>query len=375
MGKGLAYALIVSSQEAFKAASPMTKITPYGYMQYLLDNTKPNVLNSGIDDGSGYIRDVKLRYMQRGVPGKTTTVDDCSVQTRAAYIDANLPTTLFRALGITFEDDQIARFERDALALKTIGNPPTTVMNEVWDVIISQANGFFADINIDLLAVQAANWGKNVTTGLNTAKTINFALNGANNDLSQGMTQVLSDAMQNESNLAGSSIVGAGIILNYSLQQRAKSYDQAGVNTALLGLPEFRYDPYTAPGWGGANRFGLFQKDAVQLLNICRFRGAKAGTRGGDYFFTLKLPVVDSVGQGTYREFEFDVQLTYRTCVSSVQIGTYNSSTNPPVTLGRGWNIILMSSYNQVNIPIDSYATGDRLLGNNGTYLYNGTNV
>lgn len=368
MAKGLAQALLIASSAAFKDASPMEKITPLGYIQYLLGNTKPNVLNSGIDDGTGYIRNVKLRYMQRGKPGQSVTTDDCSIQARPAYIDKDLPSTLFRALGITFEDDQIAMFEKDALASMAIGGPPTSVMKEVWDVIISQVNGLFTDINNDLLAVQSVNFGKNITTGLNTAKTINFALNGTNNDLAQGMTQILADAMTNESKLLGSSIVGSGIILNYSLQQRAKSADQAGVNTALLQLPDFKFDPYANPNWG-ADNFGLFEKDSVQLLNVCRFRGSKAGLKGGDYFFTMKLPVMDSVGQGSFRDFEFDVQLTYRTCPQEVLIG------ETPVAMGRGWNIIIMSSYNQVNIPIDSYAVGDRLVGNNGTYLYHATNA
>ena len=373
MGKGLAQALLIASRDAFKGANPSEKITPLGYTQFLLSNTKPNVLNTGIDDGSGYLRDVKLRYMQRGTPGKSVTVDDCSIQTRAAYIDKDLPTTLFRALGITFEDDMIAKFEKDALSMMTIGTPATQVMKEVWDVIISNANGLLTDIDTDLVAIQGANFGKNVTTGLATAKTINFALNGANNDLTTGMTQVIADAMINESKLPGANVVGAGLILNYSLQQKAKSYNQAGLNTALLSLPDFKFDPY-ASAWG-TNNFGLFEKDSVQLLNICRFRGSKAGLKGSDYFFTLTLPIADSVGQGTFSGFEFDVQLTYRTCPGNLQIGVFDEDDNPPVAVGRGWNIILMSSYNQVNIPSDAYGVGDRLLGNNGTYLYHATNA
>lgn len=374
MGKGLAYALLVSSIEAFKDASPMEKITPYGYMQFLLNNTKPNVINSGIDDGSGYIRDVKIRYMQRSVLGQSITQDNCSVQTRAAYLESSVPTTMFRALGIAFDNDQIAKFQQDALQIVQKGTPPTPLMQEVWDAIINQANGFFGDINNDLLTMQSANFGKNVTTGANTAKTINFALNGTQNDLTQGMTEVLADAMVNESKLNGSTLVGSGLILNYSLQQQAKGFDQSGVNTRLLQLPNYLYDPYSAAAWGSDN-FGLFQKDAVQLINVCRFRGAKAGLLGGDYFFTLKLPVADSVGQGTYKDFEFDVQLTYRNCVEEVQIGTFDADTNPPVVLQRGWNIILMSSYAQANIPTDSYNAADRLSGNNGTYLYHATNA
>lgn len=202
-------------------------------MQYLLGNSSPKVISDAKDDGSGYIRDVKVRFMQRGKAGESVTVDDCSIQTKAAYLDYTIPALNFRALGITFEDDLIATYERDALAVMTIGSPPTAIMKEVWDVIISRANGLFTDINNDLLAIQSANFGKNITTGLNTAKTVNFALNSTNNNLNQGMTSVIADAMTNEMRMAGSSIVGSGLILNYALQQKAKSADQAGVNTSL----------------------------------------------------------------------------------------------------------------------------------------------
>lgn len=350
----------------------MDKITPYGYMQMLLEN-KPPTVKSYVDDGSGYLRDVKVRYMQRGTPGKSVTTDDCSIQVRTAYLDYDVPATQFRALGIAFEDDQIAKFEKDALGIMNVGGPATPIMREVWDAIISQANGLFADINNDLLAIQAAAFGTNVRAGSNAAQTINFVLNGTTNPLTQGMTQVMADAQINESKLQGAKIVGSGLVHNYSLQQVAKSYDQSGVNTRLLGFPEFFYDPYAATAWG-ANQFALFEKDAVQLVNIARFRGSKSGLKGGDYFFTLKLPVEDSIGQGTYRDFEFDVQLTYRTCPGEVQIGAFDETTNPPIQLGRGWNIILMSSYTQLNIPANSYATGDRLFGNNGTYRYTATN-
>jgi hypothetical protein len=90
---------------------------------------------------------------------------------------------------------------------------------------------------------------------------------------------------------------------------------------------------------------------------------------------TLRLPVVDSLGQGSMASFEFDVQLSYRTCPESVQIGTYNADTNPPVALGRGWNVILSCSYQTVNIPSDSYGSADRLYQTNGTFRYTATNT
>jgi hypothetical protein len=374
MGKGLAQALLISSREAFRGATPMDKLTTPGFLQYLLANNKPNVISFAKDDGSGYMRDVKIRYRTRGVTGQSTTTDDCSVQVKPAYLETVVPATQFRAFGLTFADDEIAAFERDALAAVSAGTPAFTgIMKDIYEAIIEQANGFFGDINNDLLALQSAAFGKNVVTGLNTAKTINFALSTATNPLNAGMTEVMSDAMENELRLGGASVIGSGLVNNYYLQQVAKSFDQSGVNTTQLALPKFYYDGYAQAAWG-ANKFGLFEKDAVQFVNTCRWRGIKGGQRGNSFFMTLKLPLTDSLGQGNLGAFEFDVQLTYRDCPGELQIGTVGEG-NPPVQLGRGWNIILSCAYQTVNIPSNSYGATDRLYQSNGTLLYSATNA
>jgi hypothetical protein len=317
---------------------------------------------------------VKIRYRQRGITGQTTTEDDCSIQIKPAYLTQDIPATQFRALGITFENDEIATFEKDAMAMQSQGGSMTPLMKEIWETITEQLNGFFGDINNDLLAVQAANFGKNIITGSNAARTVNLPLSTSTNPLNEGMTLVMADAMANEMKMAGASVVGSGLINNYYLQQPAKGNAQNGLDTSRLALPNFYYDPYAQAGWG-ANQFGLFEKDAVQFINIARFRGAKAGLLGGDYFFTLRFPITDSLGLANLGDFEFDVQLTYRTCPGEVQIGTFDADTNPPVQLGRGWNVIIMSSYASVNIPSDAYNASDRLTGNNGTYRYTATNA
>jgi hypothetical protein len=369
MGKGLANALLIASREAFRGATPIAKVTTPGFLQYLLSNGRPEI-SSYKDDGSGYMRDVKIRYRQRGIPGQTVTTDDCSVQVRPAYLEYEVPATQFRAMGICFEDDLIARFETDALAQMSIGNPQMTgVMKDVYEAIIEQANGFFADINNDLLALQAASFGKNIVPGNNTARTVNFPLDATENNLTTGMTLVQSDAMMNEVRLAGASVIGSGLVNNYFLQQNAKSAAQNGLDTSRQFMPNFFFDPYALAGWG-ANQFGLFEKDAVQFVNTCRFRGAKAGQKGSDFFMTLKLPIIDSLGQGSLGAFEFDVQLTYRTCPGEVVIAN-----GEPVTMQRGWNVILMSSYQTVNIPANSYAATDRLYGVNGTFRYTASNT
>ena len=72
-GKGLAQALLLTSAEVFRGAAPITKIDTPGYLQYLLGNNKPDIISAAKDDGSGYMRNVELRYRTRGVLGKSVT--------------------------------------------------------------------------------------------------------------------------------------------------------------------------------------------------------------------------------------------------------------------------------------------------------------
>src|SRR5882757_940516 len=101
-GKGLAQALLMASREVFKGAAAIDKIDTPGFLQFLLANNKPDIISQGKDDGSGYVRDVKIRYRNRGVTGKSVTTDDCSLQVRPAYLEYTVPATSYRALGMAF---------------------------------------------------------------------------------------------------------------------------------------------------------------------------------------------------------------------------------------------------------------------------------
>jgi hypothetical protein len=45
MGKGLANALLIASREAFRGATPIDKVTTPGFLQYLLNNNKPDIIS------------------------------------------------------------------------------------------------------------------------------------------------------------------------------------------------------------------------------------------------------------------------------------------------------------------------------------------
>jgi len=365
---GLALPVYLTQQAVFRSANPENRLTPRGYLNYLLNNNTPRVISNTIDDKSGYIRDVKISFQKRMGLGKTVTTDDCSIQARPAFFDRTIPSTLFRKLGLFFEWKVIERFTEDALAMRNLPNsvPPTQQMQIVIDSFKSALNGILGDINDDLLTIQAANFGKNSVTGLNTAKAINFPLSTTTNDLSVGFTMLMADAMANEIDptLSGASFVGSGLINNFYLQQTYKP-------AIVPNIPNFYYDPRAQVKWG-ANQIGIFEKDAVQFVNICRFRGAaKSGRFGTSQFGTMRWPVKDAFGNTGLSDLEFDFQAREIDCPTPDMIiggGT-------PEAVGRGVVFDLMCSYTQVNIPADAYDATDSLTGVNGTLRYTATNA
>lgn len=368
MSLGLRLPILLAQREVFRTASPVNKLTPAGFLDYLLNNNKPKIISDTIDDRSGYIRDLKIRFKKRMGLGKTVTVDDCSIQGEPAYYEATIPSTLFRKYALFFEWKTIEKFTEDALAMANLpaSTPPTQVMQEVIDSFKMALNGILGDIDNDLLALQAASFGINAASGANTARSLNIPLTTTTNDLSTGFTMLMADAMSNEVSPTreGSAIVGSGLINNFLLKQ---SYDPK----PAPNLPKFYFDPYAQTAWG-ANQFGLFDRDAVQFVNVCRFReAAKSGRFGTSNFGTMKWPVTDSFGGNGLSDLEFDFQAREIDCpTDDMVIGGAD-----PVARGRGLVFDLMCSYMTVNVPTESYETTDRLYGTNGTYRYVVTNA
>lgn len=376
MSNGIRQAILLAQREVFRNAAPQNKLTPAGYLDYLLSQNKPQIISANVDDrSSGYIKDVKVRFKKRFGTGKSVTTDDCSIQAKSPYYEQSIPSLMFRKISLFFDWNTIETFTEDALAVQAKGTPATAVMNEVIDSITAALNGLIGDINVDLLGVQVSNFGTNVVAGNNSARTVNFPLSTTTNPLTQGMTMVMSDAMANEVMLNGSHIVGSGIVNSYYLNQVAKGLDAAGLDSTRFSMPAFHYDPYAASEWG-SNQFALLEKDAVQFINVCKFRGPKSGRWGNSQFGTITWPIQDSLGGGEgLRQMEFDFQAKEVDCPQEgVIIGggeAYGGSTE---NTGRGLQFDLMANFAQVNIPSDAYTSSDRLYQVNGTFRYAATN-
>ncbi|HET6255864.1 MAG TPA: hypothetical protein VFE32_17435 [Puia sp.] len=376
-GLGFAPYLLTQLTEVAKGNAPSKKITPPGFLRALLENTEaPNIINEGIDDGTGHIRAMQIKYRNRLPQGQTITTDDCNIDNVPVYKEASVNLSLFRKIGFYIDDATMSKYLAEATSVAKVNTAgqvegfksTTTFMQEFFDRLMEMLNGVFHDINADLTQKLAANFGVNPQSGNNNAVSVNILLDATKNNLASGMTELLTQWKENE-NAGPMLMVGNGIMHNYVLQQLAKGgNDFIGIDTAAFEkLYKWYWDSSTVNAFG-ANEIALFAADAVQFVTRARYKGFAAGFKGGSIFFTMTPPGEDSLGNALPR-LELDCQLKYIDCPTQLQgPGGYAQ------TFNRGWALYVSKAYDLFNIPGDAYDPTDRLYGSNGTFRYLITN-
>jgi hypothetical protein len=376
--QGFAPYLLLHLNEVAKGNAPAKKITPPGFLRALLENTSaPEVINQGIDTGDGHIRAMQIKYRNRLPGGKTVTTDDCNIDNVPVYAEASVNLASFRKIGFYIDDATLSKYMTEATSVAAIGTAgqvegfksTTTFMQEFLDRLLELLNGLYTDIDTDLVTKQAAAFGRNVATGSNAAIAVNMLLDATKNNLSAGLTYLLTNWKENE-NSGPMIMFGNGLMHNYVLQQMAKAGpDFTGVDTTSFeSLYKWYWDINTV-GAFGANQIGVFAQDAVQFVTRARYKGAFSGFKGGSIFFTMIPPGVDSLGNALPR-IELDCQLKYIDCPTSI-VGPDGYAH----TYNRGWVLYLSKSFDLFNIPADAYDPTDRLYQNNGTYRFQISNT
>ena len=373
MANGFVLALLKQSKQVFQEATPSAKVTPPGFLNYLLKNTQPSILSEGISDGAGHIRGIQVKYRKRGIEQFVSSYDNCAIDVAPSYSEAAVNTSFFSKLTMYISDEDISKYENEASKTVMVGKPAAGIMNEVYSLVLEQAQALFQRIDRNLVTSLSTSIGVNQVTGSAAAQTVNFNLSGAVNNFGEGMTKVMSDVVVNEMNPNNVAIIGNGFINSFFMQKQfaAISANQSGINNGQIGNPDFFWDPITSSVLG-ANRFVVIEKNAFQLINITKFKGSFAGDKGPSIFGTITLPVSDVQGNSLLA-YEFDFQLKYNDCAKVTTVAEYGGAAN--YVEKRGWEFTLMSTYDLFKVPSDAYAATDRLTGNNGSLYFAATNA
>lgn len=372
LGQGFApYMLSQMNQIVGDATTPQYKLDYHGFLELLSDQRSPgDPFALKLNNQAGHRKSVQVSFRQRFTEDFTGTNegDVCDVTNILPRREATVELSSFRFIAMSLEDETIARYEDDASKTVALGLPPTQLMNELYEDVLASANALLDGVDTDLQTLAAANFGVNRVSGNNAAVSVNLNKAGTVNNLTDGITKILSDFQINSGR--GTPIVwGSGLMNNFMNQLPARSANQSGYNPAIEAQGLKWYFDQKSQSVLGANQIGVMEANALQWVEYLEFTGFKKGQFPGNSIFGV-LPLPMRISNGDLKKVWFDYQLRYSDCAKTITDQYYGT----PITLQKGWTLILSKHSGLFTIPSDAYRGTDVLSGNRGTYRYTITN-
>ena len=373
MANGISLGVLQMQKTASKDATPQYKVEPYGFLASLYAAHSPGVIENNKE--AGHRKTVTIKAKKRVTPAEVAEEASCEVTNTHPYYEHTVSIANIRQYALHLSDDLVSQFDAYASQKVAIPGSTPTISGAMWEFMDSlqvACSAILSAVNRDLLDLALANLGVNRRTGVNTAATINIALNTTNNPLADGVTQILRDFRLN--NMSGKIIaVGAGLFHNWILQQPAKGIDQSGYDSRIQagGFDFYQDEDVTLQAGGGTtNHILVYEKDAVQIVEYMKYEGAFAGDKpGASSFGTIMLPM--QTPDGRFVKVKFDYQLRYNDCEQ--EFGYVDGVEG--VMLQKGYNLIISKNFGLYTIPSTAYKAADVLTGNRGSLRYNITNA
>ena len=367
MANGYAPNLLKSISELAGQDDPQFKITPSGFLKMLLAaNAVRGAKVLELNLPSGQKRQVFVKYAQRDSLNSVQETDNCDIDVSPAYSESELTAPRVAKKGIYLSFEDLRKFTDDAIKSVAIGQPSTKFMQEHVAAIMRAANSIIGKIDTRLIG--DVSFGNNVTTGSNAAVTVNISKDATINDLTTGITKILSDAFENE--MWGSvDIVGSGLFNSNEIQKMAATAALNGVDVSKFTGYQFWADLYAKAGWG-TNQIAVFNRGSIGFVDLNKFIGSFAGQLGVSTLFQAALPVATNQNDGTVDAMTFDMQLKPIDCPTTLLNG-YGEETS----YDKGYALFITKNYGLWQIPSDAYRSDDRLTGVNGSLRYTITNT
>lgn len=296
-----------------------SKVTVPGFLNMLLTQpNRPTVLQDAYR--GGHRRGQTVKYKARTTESQVSTTDTCALDLVPLYKETSVSVDNIAQIGIWMSDDTIRQYCEDASRMVTLGTPPTPLMEEHLDSILHALNGLYQKMENVLTTDMASLFGKHVGTGSATAVSVNIEQDATLNDLTTGLTKMLTDAQSNE--FCGTPIfVGAlgSLMHSFAIQAGARALQTAGTAFDAQRLADAMPFQFFASGktgstWG-AQHVGMFAPESVHLLERLDNKGSFAGQNLMDHISRHLLTHVYSVGHLMESEIW---NLTFKSNISHV---------------------------------------------------------
>ena len=368
MANGICPYILQDIVTVTKENTPEFKVQPNGYTRMLLNNGTAVIKN---DSFNGHTKTVQVKKSQRFTIEQTDTSFSCDNQLVPSYNEDTVTVASKRQIAIHVDDETIAQYcdEHSAMSNLATRNGSRPIMQEFLRRIFNAANALMRGVNQDLLTLQVSTFGVNRVTGLSTSTSLNLPKDTGVQPLDQGMNKLLTDYKRNEG-FGRPQVVGAGFMLSYAMQQFGKAgFDESGVDSRIpFGAIDYYYDEDVESKWG-SNQIGVFQPNAVQLVEYLRYQGFKAGSKpGASEFSVISMPVF--MGKEDVAVLDFDLQVKYYDCAETIT----DAYTGGSLDIEKGWSIILSKQFGLYTLGSTEYRAEDPLTGNRGSLRYTLTN-
>lgn len=369
MANGFCPAVLLHINDVAEGNAPGRKLHIAGFLSALFccQNSTVSPLNTERFDG-GHYRPMTVKYRQRPTLSHVQDEDDCDVNRIPSYSEWNVPSLGHKQSSFFLTDDTIQQYCRDASATRAAGAPPTTVMQEIYDLMLEHANIVMRAINVDLVTDMATQFGENTTTGSDNGKVINIERTGNGMILDNGLIDLMRDIQENEI-CDNPCFIGGGLWSALNMAQVIACCNNAGMDISRIGMPRFYYDKDTQSIWG-QNSAALLAPGSVKFIGRNKYVGPFAGQKATSFFTTFAMPVQEfgcNLDE-CLRDLIFDMQLKYIDCPTTITVNGVETTVN------RGWQVIISKDYALWVQPTNAYAASDPLADTNGTLKYFLTN-
>lgn len=368
MSNGFCPALLVNIDDVANGNAPGKKLHIAGYLAALFccQNSSVSILQQQYQGSS--VRQMTVKYSPRPTLNDVSYEDTCDIDRQPGYNEWTINSPGFVSSSFYISDETMNQYCSDALATQGIGQPPTSVMREVYDRIVETANILLKAININLLTQQSTKFGLNTTTGHSTGKVININQDATKLILDNGVIDMMRDIQENE--ICGDPcFVGGGLWESWNQAKILGCCASNGIDISKTPNVNSFYDKDSGSIWG-PNAVGMFAQGSVKFIGRNLYSGAGAGEKGGSFFTSFLLPV-DEFGcnlDSCLRDLKFDLQLKYIDCPTTILINGQETEVD------RGWIAIVSKRFALWVQPTNAYDTADDLHGTNGTLKYFITN-
>lgn len=307
--------------------APSVLRTPVGYLDALISvQNTAGVEKVAVDAGNGKKKQVRIKFIQRGIASDITTDGDgdCTVDVEKEPFDDTVEVTKFigtKWLG--FDQTQMRKLcESDSVFMESVVRAEIDILS--------------VELNKALLAEQALNFG-NALGGSNAVIPVNLLETVKKSPLYYGES-VIMETFEDLGVMQRPIVVGAGNLSHYVRQVGIGCCNDAGINLSQAGNMDFFRDRFVQSVIG-QNRFIGLIPGYVQLLTWNKYVGEYRQETPSFSHTTIVDPITG---------LTFDMKWKYDDCTEK-------------------WVMRLSLNYELFFIPSNSFNAADELSGMNGS--------